>query len=142
MTFNWVTRRLRTLYVAGDTKGDTHAMTHMHLAVFMGIKPVMFVSKHGSQAVRMVLPPTARPKASDGKGKEKGGGKSSKEDSSKDGLKCYVAQKKPIIGIAPHPARMWYCMWGVLRGVWWRVWRMCVMHILCMHMVGCTLHIT
>lgn len=35
MTFNWSTRRLRTLYVAGDSKGDTHAMTHMHLAVYM-----------------------------------------------------------------------------------------------------------
>ena len=34
MTFNWSTRRLRTLYVAGDSKGDTHAMTHMHLAVY------------------------------------------------------------------------------------------------------------
>lgn len=74
----------------------------LSLRAHQGAKPVMFVSKHGSQAVRMVLPPAPRAKASDGKGKGK---KEEREREGKDGLKCYVQQKKAIIGIAPHPAR-------------------------------------
>lgn len=50
----------------------------------------------------MVLPPAPRAKASDGKGKGK---REEREKEGKDGLKCYLQQKKPIIGIAPHPAR-------------------------------------
>ena len=54
----------------------------------------------------MVLPPPIRAKASDGKGKGK---KEERDREGKDGLKCYVQQKKPIIGIAQHPARTRSC---------------------------------